>query len=123
MLVTFAMIVCASLSVVDGDTIKCNGQNMRLLGEGVVNVRGIDTPELGRDAKCNKERRLAHLAKSRLETLIVDQEIRIEAKGTDRYGRPLVNLYLPNGSEAGQQLLREGFAREWRKGRRIDWCL
>lgn len=122
MLVTFAMIVCAALSVVDGDTIKCDGQNMRLLGEGVVNVRGIDTPELGR-AHCNKELNLAHMAKSRLEALIVDKEIRIEAKGTDRYGRPLVNLYLPNGSEARQQLLKEGFAREWRKGRRIDWCL
>lgn len=52
-----ALIVCAALSVVDGDTIKCDGQNMRLLGEGVVNVRGVDTPEVGRGAKCSKERR------------------------------------------------------------------
>ena len=34
-----ALIVCAALSVVDGDTIKCDGQNMLLLGGGVVNVR------------------------------------------------------------------------------------
>lgn len=27
------LIICASLSVVDGDTVKCDGQNMRLLGE------------------------------------------------------------------------------------------
>lgn len=74
MLATFAMIVCTSLSVVDGDTIKCDGQSMRLLGEGVVNVRGIDTPELGRGAKCNKELKLGHMAKSRLEALVVDKK-------------------------------------------------
>jgi hypothetical protein len=28
-------ISCASLIVIDGDTIKCDGQNMRLLGGGV----------------------------------------------------------------------------------------
>nr|WP_221960717.1 hypothetical protein [Rhizobium laguerreae] len=41
------LIICASLSVVDGDTAKCDGQNMRLLGEGVPFVSGIDTPEIG----------------------------------------------------------------------------
>lgn len=122
MLATSALIICASLAVVDGDTIKCDGQNMRLLGEGVVNVRGIDTPEIGRGAKCDKERKLAHLAKFRLEALVVGKELRIESKGRDRYGRPLVNVYLPNGREVGRQLLMEGFAREWRKGQKIDWC-
>ncbi|MFA7416149.1 MAG: thermonuclease family protein [Rhizobium sp.] len=122
MLATSALIICTSLAVVDGDTIKCDGQNMRLLGEGVVNVRGIDTPEIGRGAKCDKERKLAHLAKFRLEALLVGQELRIESKGRDRYGRPLVNVYLPNGREVGKQLLVEGFAREWRKGQKIDWC-
>lgn len=29
------LILCASLTVVDGDTVKCDGQNMRPLGEGV----------------------------------------------------------------------------------------
>lgn len=52
------IIVCALLYVVDGDTVKCDGQNMRLLGEGIVGVRGVDTPEL-RAWKCEKERKLA----------------------------------------------------------------
>lgn len=47
------IIICASLSVVDGDTIKCEGQNMRLLGEGFVNLRGVDAQEIGRSAKCS----------------------------------------------------------------------
>lgn len=117
-----AIIICASLSVVDGDTIKCDGQNMRLLGEGVVNVRGVDAPEIGRGAKCSKERKMAQLAKFRLQDMIEGKKLRVEAKGKDRYGRPLVNVYLPNGREVGKELIREGFAREWRKGNKIDWC-
>ena len=40
------LIVCASLTVSDGDTLKCDGQLLRLLGEGTPHVVGIDTPEL-----------------------------------------------------------------------------
>lgn len=62
------LIICASLTVVDGDTVKCAGQNMRLLGEGVPFVSGIDTPEIGSHAKCMKERKLALIAKGRRES-------------------------------------------------------
>ncbi|MBB4255736.1 hypothetical protein FHT69_006627 [Rhizobium sp. BK008] len=33
------LIVCATTAI-DGDTVKCDGQNMRLLGEGVPFVSG-----------------------------------------------------------------------------------
>jgi hypothetical protein len=46
------LIICASLTVVYGDTVKSDGQNMRLLGEGVPFVSGIDTPAIGSHAKC-----------------------------------------------------------------------
>lgn len=114
------LIVCSALSVVDGDTIKCDGQNMRLLGEGIVDVRGIDTPEL-REWKCEKERKLAKLARNRLKELLKGERPKIVAKGEDKFGRPLVNIYV-EGRELGKQLLREGFAQEWRKGQKIDWC-
>jgi hypothetical protein len=37
------IILGAAISVVKSDTIKCDGQNVRLLGKGIVNVRSIDT--------------------------------------------------------------------------------
>lgn len=114
------LIVCSALSVVDGDTIKCDGQNMRLLGEGIVDVRGIDTPEL-RTWKCEKERKLAKLARNRLKELLKGERPKIVAEGEDTFGRPLVNIYV-EGRELGKQLLREGFAQVWRKGQKIDWC-
>ncbi|CDZ67973.1 Micrococcal nuclease-like nuclease [Neorhizobium galegae bv. orientalis] len=71
-----AIIICASLTAVDGDTVKCDGQNMRLLGQGVVDVRGIDTPEIGSHAKCEKERKLALIAKRHLSDLIQGKKIK-----------------------------------------------
>jgi endonuclease YncB( thermonuclease family) len=119
------LIVCASLAAVDGDTVKCDGQNMRLLGEGVPFVSGIDTPEIGSHAKCMKERKLALIAKGRLKELLAEKGLRIEWSGAvDKTPsrRPLVNIYRTNGEEIGKTLLLEGFARSWAPGQRNDWC-
>ncbi|MBY4613639.1 thermonuclease family protein [Rhizobium redzepovicii] len=119
------LIICASLTAVDGDTVKCDGQNMRLLGEGVPFVSGIDTPEIGSHAKCIKERKLALIAKGRLKELLAEKGLRIVSSGAvDRTPshRPLVNIYRTNGEEIGKKLLREGFARTWSPKQRNDWC-
>lgn len=116
---------CASLVVIDGDTIKCDGQNLRLLGGGVPFRSGVDAPEMGSRAKCEFERDLALKAKARLKELLLDGVPRIEDSGArDRTQsrRPLVNVYLPDGREVGQVLVGEGLAREWRAKHRIDWC-
>ncbi|MGP4667652.1 thermonuclease family protein [Agrobacterium pusense] len=118
-------IACGSLIVIDGDTIKCDGQNMRLLGGGVPFKSGVDAPEIGRRAKCDYERNLALKAKARLKELLLAGVPRIEDSGArDRTQsrRPLVDIYLPDGREVGQALISEGFAKPWHPRRRIDWC-
>ncbi|WP_338122489.1 thermonuclease family protein [Agrobacterium salinitolerans] len=118
-------VACASLVVIDGDTIKCDGQNMRLLGGGVPFKSGVDAPEIGSRAKCEFERDLALRAKARLKELLLNGVPRIEDSGArdrTRSRRPLVNIYLPDGREAGQVLMSEGFAKPWHPKRRIDWC-
>ncbi|MBX5239358.1 thermonuclease family protein [Rhizobium sp. NLR22b] len=100
-------ILCASLTAVDGDTVKCDGQNMRLLGEGVPFVSGIDTPEIGSHAKCLKERKLALIAKGRLNDLLAENGLRVMFSGTvDRTPshRPLIKIYRRNGEEIGRKL-------------------
>ncbi|MBY3086048.1 thermonuclease family protein [Rhizobium laguerreae] len=119
------LVICASLTVVDGDTVKCDGQNMRLLGEGVPFVSGIDTPEIGSHAKCIKERKMALIAKGRLKELLAEKGLRVVVSGAvDKTPshRPLVNIYRTNGEEIGKKLLREGFARAWSPKHRNDWC-
>ncbi|TBA16305.1 thermonuclease family protein [Rhizobium ruizarguesonis] len=119
------LIICASLTAVDGDTVKCDGQNMRLLGEGVPFVSGIDTPEIGSHAKCLKERKLALIAKDRLRELLAEKGLRVMFSGVaDKTPshRPLINVYRANGEEIGKKLLREGIARPWAPRQRNDWC-
>lgn len=96
------LLVCATLTAVDGDTVKCDGQNLRLLGEGFPFVSGIDTPEIGSHAKCMKERKLALLAKGRLTEILAEGGLKIESCGVrdkTQSHRSLVNIYDRNGDE------------------------
>lgn len=53
----FTVLVCTALTVTDGDTVRCDGQLLRMLGDGLPNQSGIDTPEIRR-ARCAAEREL-----------------------------------------------------------------
>lgn len=119
-----AMIMCVALTAVDGDTVRCDGQLMRLLGGGVPFVSGIDAPAIGSHAKCIKERKLALIAKARLRELLDARGLQIEIKGYDNTPkhRPLINIYREDRQEVGAILRREGFARDWKPHRRNDWC-
>lgn len=96
--------------VVDGDTVWIEREKIRLLG--------IDTPELSQP-QCVQEALWAAESRDRLAQ-ILDSRVTIEREGQDRYGRTLARLYTPNG-EAGDILVKEGFARAW-TGRREPWC-
>ncbi|RWK12167.1 thermonuclease family protein [Mesorhizobium sp.] len=118
------ILVCLSLTAVDGDTVKCDGKNMRLLGQGVPYQVGIDTPEITH-AKCKKELKLAQLAKNRLRELLRQDGLTVVYSGfNDKtpQRRPLVDIYNADGIEVGHQMLREGFAREWRPRHKNNWC-
>jgi endonuclease YncB( thermonuclease family) len=119
------VLICASLLAVDGDTVKCDGENMRLLGQGVPFVSGIDTPEVGSRAKCDKERKLALLAKYRLKDLLKGGDLVVVYSGArdkTQTRRKLIDIYDADGNELGQELLKEGFARPWSPDHKINWC-
>lgn len=124
-LLAATILSCSTLSAVDGDTIRCNGQNMRLIGDGVPFKTGIDTPETGGRAKCERERMLAKAAKQRLAELIQDPDLRIEDTGfRDKTSqrRPLVRIRLSDGKLAENILLAEGLAIVWRPKVKRPWC-
>ena len=104
------ILACALLLAVDGDTIKCDGINMRDMGPGQPFKSGYDTPELGK-AKCPEERTAGRRAKARMQQLLNQLGVRVVDSGKrDSYGRPLVWVLLPSGETAGDVLLREGYA-------------
>ena len=117
------IITCTSLSAVDGDTIRCNGQRMRPMGPGAPYVSGFDAPETGGRARCDRERHLAARATARMEELLRTPGLVIEYSGqVDRFDRPLIWLRLPDGTTIGELMINEGLAQVWLPGRRIDWC-
>ncbi|MEI1252560.1 MULTISPECIES: thermonuclease family protein [Rhizobium] len=97
---------------------------MRLLGEGIPFISGIDAPEIGSRAKCLKERKLALIAKGRRKELLAEKGLRVVLSSVDNTPthRPLINIYRTNGEEIGKKLLRDGFAGTWSPNRRNDWC-
>jgi len=123
MLTAAALVLsCWSLAVVDGDTIRCDGQLMRLLGDGIPYKSGIDTPEL-RKARCDRERILAKKAKARLTELISKPGVVIEHSGvSDKHRRPLVRVKMPDGRTAESILIEESLAVIWSPHAKNDWC-
>lgn len=123
MSIVFSVVVCASLTAIDGDSIRCDGKEMRLLGAGAPNVSGVDSPEL--QGKCRAERMLAKLAKDRLEELIQQKGVKVEDSGhvDPSFKHPLVRVRLPDGRFAGEVLIEEGYAVEWKPDYTPDWCV
>jgi endonuclease YncB( thermonuclease family) len=101
--------VCA---VVDGDTIHCGEQRVRLAG--------LDAPELR--ARCDEEARLAQAATERLRDL-VEGGVTLHRTGQDRFGRMLAVVRDQRGEDVAEVLIREGLARPYHgRGRREGWC-
>ncbi len=104
----------ARVEVVDGDSIRLDGTDWRLMG--------YDTPEVGH-AWCEGERRLGVLATQRLESL-VRSGATLDATDSgkrDRYRRVLGTLTI-GGRDVGATLIAEGYARPYGGGRRKGWC-
>ncbi|ASP37023.1 nuclease [Labrenzia sp. VG12] len=116
------LLTCSTLTAVDGDTVKCDGVNMRDMGPGKPFVSGYDTPEIIRP-KCQQELELGRAAKARMQELLNQPGVKVFDSGQrDRYKRPLVWVVLPSGKRAGSVLLSEGLAQKWFKGYRANWC-
>ncbi|MFN3169313.1 MAG: thermonuclease family protein [Hyphomicrobiales bacterium] len=117
------LILCASLMVIDGDNVRCDGVNLRILGDGAPDIVGVDAPEIDWRADCDYEIQLGQQATERLAQLIQTPGLVIEDSGEiDHFERPLVTLRLPDGQTAGQVLIDEGLAVEWTPEYTANWC-
>jgi len=82
-LILAAALACTSPHIVDGDTLRCAGERVRLLG--------IDAPEL--PGHCRKGRACTpgdpYAAKAHLRALTKGKRVVCEWSQRDPYGRPL----------------------------------
>jgi len=108
-----AATACPSLSVHDGDTIRCGRERIR--------ISDIDAPELPDSPKCQDYRRsyawcdfaLGYRSRDALRGFLWSGRVEVVRAGYDKYGRTLA-LVRVNGQDAGASLVRLGLARPWR---------
>jgi endonuclease YncB( thermonuclease family) len=102
----------ATCRAVDGDTLRCGAERVRIVG--------LDTPEM--QGRCAAESRLARRAQERLAALSAEG-VALEAKGRDRYDRLLAVVRDRDGRDLAAILIREGLARPYDgRGPRASWC-
>jgi len=105
---------CSAAKVVDGDTLRCGSERIRLLG--------IDAPEIER---CRRWRVCApgdgQAAKRSLVSAVRLGAIRYQPVTTDRYGRTVAMVWAGQTNLSCWQLLRGQaiYKPEWDNGRRI----
>ena len=111
--------------VVDGDTVKVDARAdlPPELASLSVRLRGVDTPEKGRRAKCDAERLAADAATAFAEDAI-DKAERIvvrDPKWGKWGGRVIADLVL-DGKPLSSTLIEAGHGRAYGGGRRKPWC-
>lgn len=113
-LVAAVSLICVSLTVHDGDSIRCGQERIRLAN--------IHAPELEGSPRCENRRTgrnpswcnyaLGHCARDKLQAFLAKGQVRVVPQGLDRYGRTLARVTV-NGQDAGEYLVRQKLARRW----------
>lgn len=111
--------------VVDGDTLKVDaGADMPSeLAALSVRLRGVDTPESGRRAKCDDEWRAGQLATAFTSEAVAGAATIIIRNPTwGKWAGRVVADVVVDGRSLAAALLEAGLARPYDGGRRAGWC-
>lgn len=123
------MYVYKALKIIDGDTIAINIQKESPLIQKLglnVRIKGIDAPERGSKAKCEKERIKAEEAQkfvNELVGVIGEKELLLSEVKNDKYGGRIVAVVKVGGVDIAKALLNRGLAVPYTgEGQKHNWC-
>lgn len=104
------------IRVVDGDTIDAEVDlGFKTFVRERFRLLGIDTPETYGVKKDSEEYKAGKLATDFVTEQILNKEIIIQTvkDKTGKYGRYLVTIFLEDGSNLNETLIKEGYAKEY----------
>jgi endonuclease YncB( thermonuclease family) len=111
--------------VIDGDTVafQANWLPDPLKKELSIRVYGVDTPEKSFRAKCPSEAQRGEAASAFTKELINKSAKRqIILMDWDKYGGRVLGDVLLDGKSLRQQLIANGYAREYFGEAKTSWC-
>jgi endonuclease YncB( thermonuclease family) len=111
--------------VIDGDTVAFQADFLPapLKKELSIRVFGVDTPEKGHRAACASEAQRGEAASAFTKQLIANSQKRqVVLMDWDKYGGRVLGDVLLNGVSLRQQLITNGFAREYYGEAKTSWC-
>jgi len=111
--------------VIDGDTVAFQADFLPapLKKELSIRVYGVDTPEKGFRAQCPSEAQRGEAASAFTKQLIANaQKRQIVLMDWDKYGGRVLGDVILNGVSLRQQLIANGFAREYYGEAKTSWC-
>jgi endonuclease YncB( thermonuclease family) len=111
------------LRVIDGDTIEIKNECFPTELKLSVRVLGIDTPEKGSRAKCEREAKLAEKA-SKFTKQFVGKNKTATFKNIqwDKYGGRLLADVEINGKSLAGELVKNNYARLYDGKKKGSWC-
>jgi endonuclease YncB( thermonuclease family) len=111
--------------VIDGDTVGISTPWLPapLKPELSVRVYGVDTPEKGFRAQCASEAQRGEAATAFTKQAIANSQKRqVVIMDWDKYGGRVLGDVILNGVSLRQQLIANGFAREYYGDAKTSWC-
>lgn len=110
--------------VIDGDTIVMQEKFFPSeIGNIYVRLKGIDTPEKGRFAKCDQEKLMSMAATAFLtKHVYAGTKVVVKNVEKDKYGGRVVADVYVDQENLGDIMIREGFAKPYDGGKKDSWC-
>ena len=111
--------------VIDGDTVafQANWLPDPLKKELSIRVFGVDTPEKGFRAKCPSEDARGQAATAFTKSAInASTKRQVILMDWDKYGGRVLGDVILDGKSLRQQLIANGFAREYYGEAKTSWC-
>jgi endonuclease YncB( thermonuclease family) len=111
------------LRVIDGDTIEIKNECFPTELKLSVRVSGIDTPEKGSRAKCEREAKLAEKASKFTKQFIgKNKTATFRNIKWDKYGGRLLADVEINGKSLAGELVKNNYARLYDGKKKGSWC-
>lgn len=109
----------------DGDTVVVQAAFLPppLKQELAIRVYGVDTPEKGFRAQCPSEDQRGQAASAFTKKLIAESKVRqVTIYAWDKFGGRVLGDIILDGKSLREQLIANGFAREYFGEAKQSWC-